>query len=174
MQFFVLLEVMLVVIMFHPQFEGQKVGFSRPSVESSPIAVPMHLLDKASMREIVSSIMMAIQPLIVQAVTAAVTSAMEAAMNQLLRSDGLGSLKSQTQRTHFDLDRLEQYGRRESIRIHGVEEKAGENTNESWPRTLEWILPWLTSQQAIGCQAGVWQGVVSTKREGARLSSPSS
>ena len=112
------------------KFEGQKVGVSRPSAESSPIAVPMPLLDKASMGEILSNIMMAIQPLIVQAVTAAVTSAMEAAMNQLLRSDGLGSLKSQTHKTHFDLDRLEQYGRRESIRIHGVEEKAGENTNE--------------------------------------------
>ena len=35
-----------------------------------------------------------------------------------------------TQKTRFDLDRLEQYGRRESIRIHGVEEKSGENTNE--------------------------------------------
>ena len=37
---------------------------------------------------------------------------------------------SYCRKTHrFDQDRLEQYGR-ESIRIHGVEDKSGENTNE--------------------------------------------
>lgn len=88
------------------------------------------LLDQASKREFVPSIVLAMQPLIIQAVTAHVSSAMEAAVKQLLSSDGLSSLKSQTQKTKFDIDSLEQYGRKENIRIFGVEKKAGENTNE--------------------------------------------
>ena len=67
------------------KFEGQsqKVAIPRLSDEPSPIAMPLPLplLDKATMGKIVSSIVLAIQPLVIQAVTAAVTSAMEAAVN---------------------------------------------------------------------------------------------
>ena len=42
----------------------------------------------------------------------------------------INSLKANVQVQKFELDKIEQYSRRDNIRIYGIEEKENENTNE--------------------------------------------
>ena len=75
------------------------------------------------------------------AIAKAVTSAVEAANEQIManvrREMGviedvgkkLCSLQMENQKLTFEIDRLEQYSRRQNVRIYGLAETQGENTN---------------------------------------------
>ena len=79
--------------------------------------------------------MLAIQPVLIKVVTPAVTTATRQLMTDMAtktakRKAELDGLKKEVKLHTFELDRLEQYSRRESIRICGIDETAGEDTDE--------------------------------------------
>ena len=92
--------------------------------------------------EVITLVIAALQPVLVQSVTAAVTTAVATASKQImldLRHD-LGALhameadtkalRAQVQTLNFDIDRLQQYSRRENVRVFGIAEIADEKTND--------------------------------------------
>ena len=64
----------------------------------------------------------------------AVVYATETAVAQICESNGkqseVNKLKNEVQLLKFELDRQNQYSRRESVRISGISEKEGEYTND--------------------------------------------
>ena len=74
---------------------------------------------------IVAEVIHALQPLLVKTVTTAVSSAVKTTSTQILQSlkddkrNDVSMLKCETQKQKFELDRLEQYSRKDSIRISG-------------------------------------------------------
>lgn len=84
----------------------------------------------------------AIQPLIMNIVTVAVTAATnkmwatvsENRMQDIERMDKtikeLNTLKKNMQLHKFELDKIEQYSRKDNIRINGIEQNENENTND--------------------------------------------
>ena len=104
-------------------------------------AAKANFVDGASIGDIIAQVISAIQPVIVKSITVAVTSAVEAATEQIMahvrREMGviedvgkkLCSLQVENQKLTFEIDRLEQYSRRENVRIFGLAETQGENTN---------------------------------------------
>ena len=82
-----------------------------------------------------SQVVLATQPVLIKAVTSAVTTATRQLMTDMAtktaeRKAELDGLKKEVQLQKFELDRLEQYSRRESIRICGIDETAGEDTDD--------------------------------------------
>ena len=79
------------------------------------------------------------EPFIERTIKAAVATAIDAILPQLEKSvlvenerltKTIGDLRSAIQSQAFDVDRLAQYSRRENVRLHGVPETAGENTDD--------------------------------------------
>ena len=96
---------------------GQKVNVSKS--------------DLAMIGEIVAQVMLGVQPLITSVVTSAVTASTRAILADVAEShtqlrNEVASLQKEVRLHRFQLDRLEQYGRRDSVRIHGLAETAGE------------------------------------------------
>ena len=92
-------------------------------------------IDGAIIGDIVSQVVLAIQPLLIKVVTSAVTTATRQLMTDMAtktaeRKAELDGLKKEVQLQKFELDRLEQYSRCESIRICGIAETAGEDTDD--------------------------------------------
>ena len=91
--------------------------------------------------DLVATMIAALQPVLVKSVTAAVTAAVAVASKQImidLRHDleevqhmreEVQSLRARVQTQSFELDRLQQYSRRDNIRVYGIEEKPDECTN---------------------------------------------
>ena len=91
--------------------------------------------------ELVTLVITAIQPVLVKAMTAAVTTAVATASKQImleLRHDlqtvecvrkEMETLRTQVQSQNFELDRLQQYSRRDNIRVYGIAEATDENEN---------------------------------------------
>ena len=92
--------------------------------------------------KVITLVIAALQPVLVRSVTAAVTTAVATASKQImiaLRHD-LGALHSmeadtkalpaQVQTQNVELDRLQQYSRRENIRVFGIADTADEKTND--------------------------------------------
>ena len=91
--------------------------------------------------DIIALVIAAIQPVIVKSINVAVTSAVEAATEQIMANvrremsviEDVGkkrsSLQVETQKLTFEIDCLEQYSRRENVRIYGLAQTQGENTN---------------------------------------------
>ena len=83
--------------------------------------------------DVVRQVLEAIQPLIVQSIAAAVTSAMKAVMEEMksIRLQPAAPVSNQSTKVlHYELDKLEQYGRRENIKIYGIPESANEDTTD--------------------------------------------
>ena len=96
---------------------GQKVNVSKS--------------DLAMIGEIVAQVMLGVQPLITSVVTSAVTASTRAILADVAEShtqlrNEVASLQKEVRLHRFQLDRLKQYGRRDSVRIHGLAETAGE------------------------------------------------
>ena len=92
--------------------------------------------------DVITLVIAALQPVLVKSVTAAVTTAVATASKQImleLRQDigvvhameaDVKALRTKVQSQNFEIDRLEQYSRRENIRVFGVAETADELTND--------------------------------------------
>lgn len=93
-------------------------------------------IEGAKIEDLVTRVILAVQPLLIQTVTAAVTSAVALSSKQIMQQLKTGGkeevtrLKTETQKQRFDIDRLEQYSRKDSIRIQGIEENRDEKTND--------------------------------------------
>ena len=79
-------------------------------------------VDGVTIGDIVSQVVLAIQPLLIKVVTSAVTTATRQLMNDMAtktaeRKAELDGLKKEIQLQKYELDRLEQYSHCESIRI---------------------------------------------------------
>lgn len=89
-----------------------------------------------SVAEIVTEVVKAIQPMIVQCVTSAVSQAVTIIADKFvgdmrnLNNDTISSMRKQLKQQTYQLDRMEQYTRRENIRIKGMNYTDNENTNE--------------------------------------------
>ena len=87
-----------------------------------------NLSDGAFIGEIVTKVLAAIQPIIIQSVTQAVAAAMKVAMEQFQPNRSTASCSSpgilhpEVQTNRFEVDRLEQYSRRDSFKVFGVPE----------------------------------------------------
>ena len=94
---------------------------------------------EVSVAEIVRRAVVEMKPMIEQTIEAAVATALDTIVPQLeagLRAENerlhktVAALTSQLQRQSFEIDKLAQYGRRENVRINGVPETEGENTDD--------------------------------------------
>ena len=95
-------------------------------------------MDASTIGEIIRQVVAAIQPMIASVVTAAVSASTKQIVAEVKATtdsqttevrNSLGKVKQQVQLQRFDLDRLELYSRRESVRIYGIPESEGEDTN---------------------------------------------
>ena len=98
--------------------------------------------------EIITTVVEAIQPMLVKSVTVAVSAVVLMAFKQMRRefeaveemkkeavkvNEEVTRLHARMQTQHFAQDRLEQYSRKESVHIYGIPESEGdarEDTNE--------------------------------------------
>ena len=99
---------------------------------------PAATIDDRLISSIVTKVLVAIQPVIVEAITTAVATATKAILDEVIAkqtgfeatSDQSGRLKKNVQVGHFEVERLEQYTRKENVKIYGLEEKEDENTTD--------------------------------------------
>ena len=96
-------------------------------------------VDSNTVAEIVTQVVEAVQPMIINIVQAAVTASTEQVLKrwdeklteQRKEMEAANNkVKKEVQCQKFELDKLEQYGRRENIKIFGVPSSAEENTND--------------------------------------------
>ena len=89
--------------------------------------------------KLLSSLLMAIQPILINTVTDAINKAISVATKELTENvikdvqehnAKTEKIKGETQRHGFEIHRLEQYTRKENVRIAGLPESDGENTTE--------------------------------------------
>ena len=86
-----------------------------------------------SIAEIVTEVVKALQPMIVQCVTSAVSQAVTIIADKFvgdISNSTTLSLKRQLKQQSYQLDRMEQYTRRDNIIIKGVSYSDNENTND--------------------------------------------
>ena len=106
-----------------PKAKQMKKTPSNPGINSEQLA------------DIVRQVMEAIQPIITQSVVAAVSSAMKAVMEEIKSikpqpAAPAGADVKSTRVLRYELDKLEQYGRRENIKIYGIPESTNEDTTD--------------------------------------------
>ena len=106
-------------------------------------------MDASTIGEIIRQVVAAIQPMIASVVTAAVSASTKQIVAEVKATadsqttevrNSLGKVKQQVQLQRFDLDRLEQYSRRESVRIYGIPESEGRTQTDlssTWHQT--WV-----------------------------------
>lgn len=114
-------------------FEECGLDSSTPAAKKKPKSSGDQATGKKDLQvaEIVAEVILAIQPIIIKTVTAAVSTAVSGMMAEIakLRQQSEASPASSQNRDAMDaVDRLEQYGRRENVRIYGLEETPRENT----------------------------------------------
>ena len=78
---------------------------------------------------IIAQVIAAIEPLLVKAVVSATETAVAQMCQSYATQADVNQLTSEVQVLKFDLERQNQYSRRESIRISGIPETDGESTN---------------------------------------------
>lgn len=86
-----------------------------------------------SVAEIVTEVVKALQPMIVQCVTSAVSQAVTIIADKFVgdvSNTTTSSLKKQLKQQSYQLDRMEQYTRRDNVIIKGVSYSDNENTND--------------------------------------------
>ena len=115
--------------------ETKTAKSTTPKTKLKTRATTANKVDGATIGDIVSQVVLAIRPLLIKVVTSAVITATRQLMNDMAtktaeRKAELDGLKKEVQLQKFELDRLEQYSRRESIRICGVDETTGEDTDD--------------------------------------------
>ena len=96
-------------------------------------------IDSAMVGDIVSRVLNAVTPMIAQVVKAAVASSTELILKKLddtskemkrETAQTVNQVKEEVQAQKFELDKLEQYGRRDNIKIFGIPPEENENTNQ--------------------------------------------
>lgn len=80
--------------------------------------------------DIITKVMVAIQPMMVAMVTAAVKASNEGMMAELKKISCPASTASTVQTNKFEIDRLEQYSRKDNVKVVGIPETEGENCVE--------------------------------------------
>ena len=89
--------------------------------------------------EIMAQLVTTMQPVLIMAITVAVCASTKQIVTDIMKETAkethvlkkeVNELERVIQVQRFDLDRLEQYGRRETIRINGIPETEGEDTND--------------------------------------------
>ena len=112
-----------------------------PNTKNKAIRTTAKGVGGAAIGDIIAQVIAAIQPVIVKSITIGVTSVVEAATEQIMANvrremdviedvgKKLRSLQVETQKLTFKIDCLEQYSRRENVRIYGLAQTQGENTN---------------------------------------------
>ena len=97
--------------------------------------------------DVITQVIAAIQPMVIKSVTTAVTAAVATAFKQMREelqavetmkgevkrvNENMARLAAKLQTQHFELDRQEQYNRKDSVRIYGIPdpEDERENTND--------------------------------------------
>ena len=99
--------------------------------------------EKAKMAELVSNVISAIQPLIIKTVTSAVAATTKILLNDVKAEMAKKDQESEAARKDFlnktmkiavhqqsELDRQEQYSRKENLKIYGMAENENEDTTE--------------------------------------------
>ena len=103
--------------------------------------------DGAMIGDIITQVIAAIQPMVIKSVTTAVTAAVATAFKQMREefqavetmkgevkrvNENMARLAAKLHTQHFELDRQEQYSRKDSVRIYGIPdpEDERENTND--------------------------------------------
>ena len=96
-------------------------------------------VDGAMIGEIMAQLVTTMQPVLIKAITVAVCASTKQIVTDIMKETAkethvlkkeVNELKRVIQVQRFDLDRLEQYGRRETIRINGIPETEGGDTND--------------------------------------------
>ena len=110
-----------------------------------PATTPTGAGDGAMIGDIIVQVIAAIQPILIKSVTTAVTVAVATAFKQMREElqevetmkgevervrENMARLQAKLQTQHFDLDRQEQYSRKDSVRIYGIPEPANDDTRE--------------------------------------------
>ena len=97
--------------------------------------------------DVITQVIAAIQPMVIKSVTTAVTAAVATAFKQMREelqavetmkgevkrvNENMARLAAKLQTQHFELDRQEQYNRKDSVRIYGIPDPKDEreNTND--------------------------------------------
>ena len=79
---------------------------------------------------IIAQVISAIEPLLVKAVVNATETAVAQICESNAKQSEVNNLRNEVQLLKFELDRLNQYSRRDSVRISGIPESEDENTND--------------------------------------------
>ena len=110
-----------------------------------PATTPTGAGDGAMIGDIIVQVIAAIQPILIKSVTTAVTVAVATAFKQMREElqevetmkgevervrENMARLQAKLQTQHFDLDRQEQYSRKDNVRIYGIPEPANDDTRE--------------------------------------------
>ena len=112
----------------------------------APATTPTGAGDGAMIGDIIVQVIAAIQPILIKSVTTAVTVAVATAFKQIRDElqevetmkgevervrENMARLQAKLQTQHFDLDRQEQYSRKDSVRMYGIPEAEDEReTND--------------------------------------------
>ena len=91
-------------------------------------------VDGAMIGEIMAQMVATMQPMLIKAITVAICTSTKQIVTDIMKvtnvlKQEVNALKRVIQVQHFEFDKLEQYGRRETIRINGIPETEGEDTN---------------------------------------------
>ena len=91
--------------------------------------------------DVITQVIAAIQPMVIKSVTTAVTAAVATAFKQMREelqavetmkgevkrvNENMARLEAKLQTQHFELDRQEQYSRKDSVRIYGIQDSEDE------------------------------------------------
>ena len=90
--------------------------------------------DGAMIGEIMAQMVETMQPMLIKAITVAICTSTKQIVTDIMKETNVlkqevNALKRVIQVQRFEFDKLEQYGRRETIRINGIPETEGEDTN---------------------------------------------
>ena len=85
-------------------------------------------VDGAMIGEIMAQIMTTMQPMLIKAITVAICTSTKQIITDIIKETNVLNRVIQVQL--FVFDKLEQYGLRDTIRVNGIPETGGENTNE--------------------------------------------
>lgn len=109
---------------------------------------------ESGLKTIISEVIRSLQPVLVECVCVAVSKAVSTLSKQMMETvkshyedNGvISDLKNQIKLQTYELDRMEQYNRRENIRITGIPHEDGEDTMEKVIKTAREIGVTLTRE----------------------------
>ena len=110
--------------------------------KSLGVKLDTKMSDDITVGQLINILSFSLRPILIESVSKAVSNAVTSAMSNVYKTvlqnvkldlaqqtETLNNVKVATQKQSFDMDRLEQYSRKENIRVHGIPEVPGENTS---------------------------------------------